>query len=95
MTLDHSLLQELVHELFNSQQEAQRATNKNYVTRAKRVEQNVEVEIHEQPAQKRRLMSIPIVPIRQIGPTSKATIGGSQPINQNKPVSSPSANGTM
>ena len=34
------------------QQEAQRATNKNYVTRALGVEQNVEVEIHEQPVQK-------------------------------------------
>ena len=52
MTLDHSLLQELVDRGFYSQQEAQRATNKNYVTRALGVEQNVEVEIHEQPAQK-------------------------------------------
>jgi len=34
MTLDHSLLQELVDRGFYSQQEAQRATNKNYVTRA-------------------------------------------------------------
>jgi protein phosphatase len=52
MTLDHSLLQELVDRGFYSQQEAQRATNKNYVTRALGVEQNVEVEIHEQPVQK-------------------------------------------
>ncbi len=35
-----------------AQQEAQQTTNKNYVTRALRVEQNVEVEIHEQPVQK-------------------------------------------
>src|SRR5688572_14532798 len=34
MTLDHSLLQELVDRGFYSQAEAQRATNKNYVTRA-------------------------------------------------------------
>src|SRR6201994_813903 len=33
MTLDHSLLQELVDRGFYSQEEAQRATNKNYVTR--------------------------------------------------------------
>ena len=52
MTLDHSLLQELVDRGFYSQQEAQRATNKNYVTRALGVEQNVEVEVHEQPVQK-------------------------------------------
>jgi len=52
VTMDHSLLQELVDRGFYSQQEAQRATNKNYVTRALGVEQNVEVEIHEQPAQK-------------------------------------------
>jgi len=52
MTLDHSLLQELVDRGFYSPEEAQRATNKNYVTRALGVEQNVEVEIHEQPVQK-------------------------------------------
>ena len=52
MTLDHSLLQELVDRGFYSQQEAQRATNKNYVTRALGVEQNVDVEIHEEPVQK-------------------------------------------
>src|SRR5258707_8702636 len=52
MTADHSLLQELVDRGFYSQQEAQRATNKNYVTRALGVEQNVEVEIHEEPVQK-------------------------------------------
>jgi protein phosphatase len=52
MTLDHSLLQELVDRGFYSQEEAQRATNKNYVTRALGVEQSVEVEINEQPVQK-------------------------------------------
>src|SRR5258708_7022525 len=52
MTLDHSLLQERVDRGCYSEQEAQRATNKNYVTRALGVEQNVDVEIHEQPAQK-------------------------------------------
>jgi len=49
MTLDHSLLQELVDRGFYSQAEAQRATNKNYVTRALGVEPTVEVEIHEYP----------------------------------------------
>jgi len=52
MTMDHSLLQELVDRGFYSQAEAQRATNKNYVTRALGVEPGVDVEIHEQPALK-------------------------------------------
>jgi serine/threonine protein phosphatase PrpC len=52
MTLDHSLLQELVDRGFYSQEEAQRATNKNYVTRALGVEQSVDVEINEQPVLK-------------------------------------------
>ncbi len=52
MTLDHSLLQELVDRGFYSQEEAQRANNKNYVTRALGVEPSVEVEIHEEPAHK-------------------------------------------
>jgi protein phosphatase len=52
MTMDHSLLQELVDRGFYSQAEAQRATNKNYVTRALGVEPTVDVEIHEQPALK-------------------------------------------
>ncbi|MET0657905.1 MAG: Stp1/IreP family PP2C-type Ser/Thr phosphatase, partial [Steroidobacteraceae bacterium] len=52
MTMDHSLLQELVDRGFYSQAEAQRATNKNYVTRALGVEPTVDVEVHEQPAQK-------------------------------------------
>jgi protein phosphatase len=52
MTLDHSLLQELVDRGFYSQAEAQRATNKNYVTRALGVEPTVDVELHEHPAEK-------------------------------------------
>ncbi|MGE0113708.1 MAG: Stp1/IreP family PP2C-type Ser/Thr phosphatase [Steroidobacteraceae bacterium] len=52
MTLDHSLLQELVDRGFYSQAEAQRATNKNYVTRALGVETTVDVEIHEYPVNK-------------------------------------------
>ncbi len=52
LTMDHSLLQELVDRGFYSQEEAQRATNKNYVTRALGVEPNVEVEIHEELAVK-------------------------------------------
>jgi protein phosphatase len=50
LTMDHSLLQELVDRGFYSPEEAQRATNKNYVTRALGVEPNVDVEIHEEPA---------------------------------------------
>ncbi|AMN46395.1 protein phosphatase [Steroidobacter denitrificans] len=52
MTLDHSLLQELVDRGFYSQAEAQRATNKNYVTRALGVEPTVDVEVHELGVQK-------------------------------------------
>jgi serine/threonine protein phosphatase PrpC len=52
VTMDHSLLQELVDRGFYSPEEAQRAANKNYVTRALGVEANVEVEIQEHPAQK-------------------------------------------
>ncbi len=47
VTLDHSLLQELVDRGFYSAQEAQRSTNRNYVTRALGVEPTVEVEVHE------------------------------------------------
>ncbi len=52
LTMDHSLLQELVDRGFYSAEEAQRAANKNYVTRALGVEPNVEVEIQEVPVQK-------------------------------------------
>ncbi len=52
VTLDHSLLQELVDRGFYSPEEAQRATNKNYVTRALGVEPNVDVEIQEELATK-------------------------------------------
>ncbi|MFO1401315.1 MAG: Stp1/IreP family PP2C-type Ser/Thr phosphatase [Steroidobacteraceae bacterium] len=52
VTLDHSLLQELVDRGFYSPEEAQRAANKNYVTRALGVEATVEVEVQEHPAQR-------------------------------------------
>ncbi len=47
LSLDHSLLQELVDRGFYSAEEAQRSTNRNYVTRALGVEPSVEVEVHE------------------------------------------------
>jgi protein phosphatase len=47
ITLDHSLLQELVDRGFYSHEEAQRSTNRNYVTRALGVEPTVDVEVHE------------------------------------------------
>ena len=47
ITLDHSLLQELVDRGFYSEEEAQRSTNRNYVTRALGVEPMVEVEVNE------------------------------------------------
>ena len=52
ITMDHSLLQELVDRGFYSQEEAQRSTNRNYVTRALGVETNVEVEVQEVDVQK-------------------------------------------
>src|SRR5271168_3444730 len=52
VTMDHSLLQELVDRGFYSPEEAQRAANKNYVTRALGVEPNVDVEIQEVPVNK-------------------------------------------
>ena len=52
LTMDHSLLQELVDRGFYSQEEAARSTNKNYVTRALGVEPTVDVEIQEVPTQK-------------------------------------------
>ncbi|MEM8983632.1 MAG: Stp1/IreP family PP2C-type Ser/Thr phosphatase [Pseudomonadota bacterium] len=52
LTLDHSLLQELVDRGFYSQEEAQRSTNRNYVTRALGVEPTVDVEIQEESAEK-------------------------------------------
>ncbi len=51
ITLDHSLLQELVDRGFYSEEEAQRSTNRNYVTRALGVESQVEVEIQETAVQ--------------------------------------------
>jgi len=47
VTMDHSLLQELVNRGFYSPEEAQRSTNRNYVTRALGVEPVVQVEIQE------------------------------------------------
>jgi PPM family protein phosphatase len=52
VTLDHSLLQELVDRGFYSPEEAQRAANKNYVTRALGVEPTVEVELQEEAVHK-------------------------------------------
>jgi PPM family protein phosphatase len=52
ITMDHSLLQELVDRGFYSQEEAQRSTNRNYVTRALGVEANVDVEVQEVEVQK-------------------------------------------
>ena len=52
LTLDHSLLQELVDRGFYSQEEAQRSTNRNYVTRALGVEPTVDVEVQEDAAHK-------------------------------------------
>ena len=52
VTMDHSLLQELVDRGFYSPEEAQRAANKNYVTRALGVEAQVEVEVQEHPVDK-------------------------------------------
>src|SRR6202048_4093144 len=52
VTLDHSLLQEMLDRGFYFPEEAQRAGNKNYVTRALGVESNVDVEIQEMPAGK-------------------------------------------
>jgi PPM family protein phosphatase len=52
VTQDHSLLQELVDRGFYSAEEAQRAANKNYVTRALGVEPSVEVEIQEVPVER-------------------------------------------
>ena len=47
LTMDHSLLQELVDRGFYSQEEAARSTNRNYVTRALGVESEVQVEVQE------------------------------------------------
>ncbi len=52
VTMDHSLLQELVDRGFYSAEEAQRAANKNYVTRALGVEAVVDVEVREESVEK-------------------------------------------
>jgi PPM family protein phosphatase len=51
ITLDHSLLQELVDRGFYSREEAERSTNKNYVTRALGVEPSVIVDLKEIPVE--------------------------------------------
>ena len=51
LTMDHSLLQELVDRGFYSQEEAARSTNRNYVTRALGVEPTVQVELQEAEVQ--------------------------------------------
>jgi len=48
LTMDHSLMQELVDRGFFSHEEAMRSANRNYVTRALGVEPTVEVEIQEE-----------------------------------------------
>ncbi len=48
LTLDHSLMQELVDRGFFSQEEALRSSNRNYVTRALGVEPTVEVDVQEE-----------------------------------------------
>jgi protein phosphatase len=50
VTRDHSLIQELVLRGLYTPQEAQRATAKNYVTRALGIEPTVEVDVTEVPA---------------------------------------------
>lgn len=50
LTMDHSLLQELVDRGYYSQEEAARSTNRNYVTRALGVEPGVQVEVQEDHA---------------------------------------------
>src|ERR1700685_4578636 len=52
VTMDHSLLQELVDRGFYSAEEVQRAANKNYVTRALGVEPHVDAGLQEIPVQK-------------------------------------------
>jgi len=52
VTQDHSLMNELVSRGFYTPQEAQRASAKNYVTRALGVEPTVEVDVMEVPVQK-------------------------------------------
>ncbi len=47
ITMDHSLLQELVDRGFYSREEAEGATNRNYVTRALGVEPTVQVDLAE------------------------------------------------
>jgi protein phosphatase len=52
VTHDHSLMQELVARGFYTPEEAQRATSKNFVTRALGVESTVEVDVTEIPVER-------------------------------------------
>jgi protein phosphatase len=52
ITMDHSLLQELVDRGYYSPEEAEQSMNRNYVTRALGVEANVNVELQEAEVQK-------------------------------------------
>jgi serine/threonine protein phosphatase PrpC len=52
ITMDHSLLQELVDRGFYSREEAERSTNRNYVTRALGVEPTVVVDMQDVPVEK-------------------------------------------
>ncbi|CAN5175321.1 protein-serine/threonine phosphatase PrpC [soil metagenome] len=52
LTMDHSLLQELVDRGFYSPEEAEKSGNRNYVTRALGVETSVEIEVHEHGVRK-------------------------------------------
>jgi serine/threonine protein phosphatase PrpC len=51
ITMDHSLLQELVDRGFYSKEEAEQSTNRNYVTRALGVDATVDVEVQEIPVE--------------------------------------------
>ncbi|HHJ19309.1 MAG TPA: Stp1/IreP family PP2C-type Ser/Thr phosphatase [Gammaproteobacteria bacterium] len=51
LTVDHTLLQELVDRGFYTPQEAQQSLNKNLVTRALGIDQQVEIDVHETAAQ--------------------------------------------
>jgi serine/threonine protein phosphatase PrpC len=51
ITMDHSLLQELVDRGFYSKEEAEKSTNRNYVTRALGVDAAIDVEVQEVPVE--------------------------------------------
>lgn len=51
LTVDHTLLQELVDRGFYTHEEAQQSLNKNLVTRALGIDESVEIDVHETSAQ--------------------------------------------